>query len=224
MVEVLTKYLKDVFDHDPRKPARIRAYRGGYLPTERRETERALRAGTHRRRRHAPRRSNSASTSARSTWRSSTAIRARSPATWQRLGRAGRRQQPSLGVLVASSQALDQYVVRHPEFFEIAPPEHARIAPDQLLILLDHIRCAAFELPFASGDRFGGERRRRLPRSAGRIGRAASRGRALGLDRRQLSGAARSACARSRTATSSSSIAPTGARPSSPRSTTRARR
>ncbi|HET7779481.1 MAG TPA: Zn-binding domain-containing protein, partial [Rudaea sp.] len=77
-------------------------------------------------------------------------------ASWQRLGRAGRRMRPSLGILVASSQALDQYVVRHPEFFESASPETARIAPDQLLILLDHIRCAAFELPFASGDRFGG--------------------------------------------------------------------
>ena len=76
-------------------------------------------------------------------------------ATWQRLGRAGRRQQASLGVLVASSQPLDQYVVRHPEFFDAAPPEQARIAPDQLLILLDHIRCAAFELPFRSGERFG---------------------------------------------------------------------
>ena len=64
--------------------------------------------------------------------------------------------RPSLGILVASSQALDQYVVRHPEFFGNASPETARIAPDQLLILLDHIRCAAFELPFASGDRFGG--------------------------------------------------------------------
>jgi DEAD/DEAH box helicase domain-containing protein len=156
MVEVLTKYLKDVFDHDPRKPERIRAYRGGYLPTERRVTERALRAGTI---------DGVVSTSALELGVDigalDVAILNGYPgsiaATWQRLGRAGRRQQPSLGILVASSQALDQYVVRHPEFFEQAPPETARIAPDQLLILLDHIRCAAFELPFGAGERFGGE-------------------------------------------------------------------
>lgn len=154
MVEVLTKYLKDVFDHDPRKPARIRAYRGGYLPTERRATERALRAGGI---------DGVVSTSALELGVDigalDVAILNGFPgsiaATWQRLGRAGRRQRPSLGVMVASSHALDQYVVRHPEFFERATPEHARIAPDQLLILLDHIRCAAFELPFASGDHFG---------------------------------------------------------------------
>ncbi len=154
MVEVLTKYLKDVFDHDPRKPARIRAYRGGYLPTERRATERSLRAGGV---------DGVVSTSALELGVDigalDVAILNGFPgsisATWQRLGRAGRRQQPSLGVLVATSQALDQYVVRHPEFFEAAPPEQARIAPDQLLILLDHIRCAAFELPFRSGERFG---------------------------------------------------------------------
>lgn len=154
MVEVLTKYLKDVFDHDPRKPARIRAYRGGYLPSERRETERALRSGSI---------DGVVSTSALELGVDigalDVAILNGFPgsiaATWQRLGRAGRRQQPSLGVMVASSAPLDQYVVRHPEFFEAAPPEQARIAPDQLLILLDHIRCAAFELPFASGDRFG---------------------------------------------------------------------
>jgi DEAD/DEAH box helicase domain-containing protein len=74
---------------------------------------------------------------------------------WQRFGRAGRRQQPSLGVLVASSDPLDQYLVRHPEFFAGAPPEHARIHPDQALILLDHIRCAAFELPFLRGEKYG---------------------------------------------------------------------
>ncbi|MGK9841511.1 hypothetical protein O6161_24890, partial [Salmonella enterica subsp. enterica] len=76
-------------------------------------------------------------------------------ATWQRFGRAGRRQQAALGVMVASSDPLDQYVVRHPEFFSNATPEQARIAPDQPVILLDHIRCAAFELPFLQGERFG---------------------------------------------------------------------
>jgi len=154
MVEVLTKYLKDVFDHDPRKPERIRAYRGGYLPAERRATERSLRAGSI---------DGVVSTSALELGVDigslDVAILNGYPgsiaATWQRLGRAGRRQQPSLGILVASSHALDQYVIRHPEFFENATPETARIAPNQLLILLDHIRCAAFELPFAAGDAFG---------------------------------------------------------------------
>jgi len=154
MVEVLTKYLKDVFDHDPRKPERIRAYRGGYLPTERRQTERALRSGAI---------DGVVSTSALELGVDigalDVAILNGFPgsiaATWQRLGRAGRRQQPALGVMVATSSPLDQYIVRHPEFFDAAPPEQARIAPDQLLILLDHIRCAAFELPFASGDHFG---------------------------------------------------------------------
>jgi DEAD/DEAH box helicase domain-containing protein len=78
-------------------------------------------------------------------------------ATWQRIGRAGRRRRPALGVLVATSDPLDQYIVRHPEFFLGASPEHARIHPDQLLILLDHVRCSAFELPFNDGDSFGGE-------------------------------------------------------------------
>ena len=77
--------------------------------------------------------------------------------TWQRLGRAGRRKRPALGVLVATSDPLDQYIVRHPEFFLGASPESARIHPDQLLILLDHVRCAAFELPFNDGEQFGRE-------------------------------------------------------------------
>jgi DEAD/DEAH box helicase domain-containing protein len=58
-------------------------------------------------------------------------------------------------VLVATSDPLDQYLIRHPEFFSHASPESARIAPNQPVILLDHIRCAAFELPFAAGDGFG---------------------------------------------------------------------
>ncbi|SDR14530.1 DEAD/DEAH box helicase domain-containing protein [Pseudoxanthomonas sp. CF385] len=154
MVEVLTKYLKDVFDHDPRKPARIRAYRGGYLPTERRDAERAMRDG---------RVDGIVSTSALELGVDIGSLDAvvlngypgSIAATWQRFGRAGRRQQASLGILVASSQPLDQYVVRHPEFFADSPPEHARIAPDQPMILLDHIRCAAFELPFLAGEMYG---------------------------------------------------------------------
>jgi DEAD/DEAH box helicase domain-containing protein len=154
MVEVLTKYLKEVFDHDPRKPRRIRAYRGGYLPTERREVEREMRSGKI---------DGIVSTSALELGVDIGSLDVvvlngypgSIAQTWQRFGRAGRRQQPSIGVLVASSQPLDQYVVRHPEFFASATPEQARIAPDQPLILMDHVRCAAFELPFADGDAFG---------------------------------------------------------------------
>ncbi len=154
MVEVLTKYLKDVFDHDPRKPPRVRAYRGGYLATERRDAEKAMRAGSI---------DCIISTSALELGVDIGSLDlvvlngypGSIAATWQRFGRAGRRRQASLGILVAGSDPLDQYIVRHAEFFQAAAPEHARIAPDQPVILLDHIRCAAFELPFVEGERFG---------------------------------------------------------------------
>jgi len=156
MVEVITKYLKDVFDRDPRKPPRIEAYRGGYLPTARRATECRLRNGSI---------DCVVATSALELGVDIGALDVcvlngypgTVAATWQRWGRAGRRKRPALGVLVASSDPLDQYIVRNPEYFLGASPEHACIAPDQLLILLDHVRCAAFELPFRSGERFGGE-------------------------------------------------------------------
>jgi DEAD/DEAH box helicase domain-containing protein len=160
-VEVLTKYLKDVFDHDRRRPPRILAYRGGYLPTERRGAERRLRAGEV---------DCVVTTSALELGVDIGALDlcvlngypGTVASTWQRLGRAGRRLRPALGVLVASSQPLDQYIVRNPEFFLGASPERARIHPDQLLILLDHVRCAAFELPFQSSEVFGGEDLREL--------------------------------------------------------------
>jgi len=156
MVEVLTKYLKDVFDSDPREPARVAAYRGGYLPGERRGTERSLREGSL---------DCVVATNALELGVDIGALDVcilngypgTIAGTWQRLGRAGRRDRPALGVLVASSEPLDQYIVRNPEFFLGASPEHARIDPDQLLILMDHVRCAAFELPFVAGERFGGE-------------------------------------------------------------------
>jgi DEAD/DEAH box helicase domain-containing protein len=156
MVEVLTKYMKDAFDKDPRYPARVAAYRGGYLPTERRAMEKKLREGEL---------DCVVSTSALELGVDIGALDVcvlngypgTIAATWQRLGRAGRRQRTALGVLVASSLPLDQYIIRNPEFFLGASPEQARIDPDQLLILLDHIRCAAFELPFRDGDVFGKE-------------------------------------------------------------------
>jgi DEAD/DEAH box helicase domain-containing protein len=156
MVEVLTKYLKDIFDHDPRKIARVAAYRGGYLPTERRATEGKLRAGTL---------DCVVATNALELGVDIGALDVcilngypgTIAGTWQRLGRAGRRNRTSLGVLVATSDPLDQYIVRNPAFFTGASPEHARIAPDQLLILMDHVRCAAFELPFTADESFGGE-------------------------------------------------------------------
>ncbi|MDA8381577.1 MAG: DUF1998 domain-containing protein, partial [Betaproteobacteria bacterium] len=156
MVEVLTKYMKDVFDHDPRRPARVSAYRGGYLPTERRATEKCLRDG---------RIDCVIATSALELGVDIGSLDVcllngypgTIAATWQRLGRAGRRHRDALGVLVASSDPLDQFIVRNPSFFLGASPEHARISPDQLLILMDHVRCAAFELPFQDGERFGGE-------------------------------------------------------------------
>jgi len=154
-VEVLTKYLKDRFDRDTRLPARVAAYRGGYLPQTRRGTERMLRAGDI---------DCVVATSALELgvdiggldvcvlngYPGSIA------ATWQRLGRAGRRNRSALGVLVASSDPLDQYIL-NPEFFSFATPEHARLDPDQLLVLMEHVRCAAFELPFERGESFGRE-------------------------------------------------------------------
>jgi DEAD/DEAH box helicase domain-containing protein len=154
-VEVLTKYLKDVFDADPRRSPRIAAYRGGYLPTERRDKEQKLRAGTI---------DCVVSTSALELGVDIGALDVcilnGYPGTvagaLQRFGRAGRRSRPALGVLVCSSELLDQYIARNPEFFLGASPEHAQVDPDQLLILMDHVRCAAFELPFTTGERFAG--------------------------------------------------------------------
>ena len=154
--EVITKYLKDVFDADPRKPARVAGYRGGYLPTERRDKEQKLRAG---------RLDCVVTTSALELGVDIGALDVcvlngypgSIAAAWQRLGRAGRRNRASLGVMVATSQLLDQYLARHPQFFLGASPERARIDPDQLLILMEHLRCAAFELPFVQGESFGKE-------------------------------------------------------------------
>ena len=152
--EILTTYLKDDFDGPPGTKEQIRGYRGGYLPQRRREIEKGLREGSVRA---------VVSTNALELGIDIGAldvcVMAGYPgtvaATWQRAGRAGRRSGRSAAVLVASSAPLDQYVVRHPSFFFDAPPEHALVNPDNLQILVDHVKCAAFELPFTTGEGYG---------------------------------------------------------------------
>ena len=91
-------------------------------------------------------------------------------ATWQQIGRAGRRQGTSVAVLVASGAPVDQYVIHHPEFLLEGTPEEARLDPDNLHVLLAHLRAATFELPFEPGEVFGpgaGRRPARVPRRGG---------------------------------------------------------
>src|SRR5712691_6720977 len=145
--ELLLTYLKE--DH----PA-VRGYRGGYLPKERREIERKLRDGDIR----AVVATNALELGI-DIGSLDAVVMAGYPgtiaSTWQRAGRAGRRQTTALAVLVASSAPLDQYIIEHPEYFFERPPEHAYINPDNLEILISHLKCAAFELPIRDGEKFG---------------------------------------------------------------------
>jgi DEAD/DEAH box helicase domain-containing protein len=152
--EVLTTYLKEAFAGLPGAPDLVRGYRGGYLPLRRREIERGLRAGSVR---------CVVSTNALELGIDIGAldvvVMAGYPGTiagtWQRAGRAGRRSGRSAAILVASSAPLDQFIVRNPDFFFDRSPEHALVNPDNLHILLDHVKCAAFELPFTETETFG---------------------------------------------------------------------
>ncbi len=135
-------------------PSRIMAYRGGYLPEQRRDIERRLREGEIL---------GVVATNALELGidigELDAVVCAGYPgsvaATWQRFGRAGRRGGTSIGVLVASSAPLDQYLAREPQFLLGAPVEEARIDPDNVEILIQHLKCAAFELPFQRGEAFG---------------------------------------------------------------------
>jgi DEAD/DEAH box helicase domain-containing protein len=135
-------------------PDAIRGYRSGYLPRQRREIERGLREGRVRA---------VVSTSALELGMDiggmGAAVLAGYPgsiaATWQRAGRAGRTDRPALAALVASPAPLDQFLAHHPDYFFERSPEQALIDPDNTLILLGHLKCAAFELPFGQGEGFG---------------------------------------------------------------------
>ena len=152
--ELMLTYLQQANPRLPGKPEAIRGYRGGYLPTERREIERGLRDGKIR---------GVVTTSAMElgidVGSLDAVVMAGYPgtiaATWQRAGRAGRRSGSSCAVLVASSAPLDQFIVRHPDYFFGNTPEHAFIQPDNLEVLINHLKCAAFELPIGPAEQFG---------------------------------------------------------------------
>ena len=158
-VEVMVRQLRDHLeqldspDSDFDK-ARVRGYRGGYLPNRRREVEVALRQGET---------DVVVATSALELgidigsldavvlcgWPGSRA------AAWQRAGRAGRRLEPSLAVLVSSSEPTDQFVAAQPEYLLGQEPEHARLNAQNPAILIPHLKCAAAELPFSDHEAYG---------------------------------------------------------------------
>jgi DEAD/DEAH box helicase domain-containing protein len=152
--EVLLTYLKQAFPAAPGQPETMRGYRGGYLAGERREIERGLREGRIR---------GVVATNALELGVDIGSLDATVMAgypgtiasTWQRAGRAGRRSGTSCAVMVASSAPLDQFIVQHPDYFFGRSPEHAFIQPDNLEILVNHLKCAAFELPLAPDESFG---------------------------------------------------------------------
>ncbi|MEA2006522.1 MAG: DEAD/DEAH box helicase [Acidobacteriota bacterium] len=154
ITEVLLTYLKEDIEKSIPNKGLIRGYRGGYLPLKRREIEKNLRSGNIL---------GVISTNALELGidigNLDVAVLAGYPgtitSTWQRAGRAGRKSGPSAAVLVATSAPLDQFIVNNPDYFFSKNPEKSLINPDNLSILISHIECAAFELPFQDGEKFG---------------------------------------------------------------------
>ena len=154
-VEILLSYLKDSMRKQGRNPERIKGYRSGYRPLERRAIEKGLRDGSVL---------GVVSTNALELGidigQLEVALITGYPgsvaSTWQQAGRAGRRQGTSAAIMVANSSAICQFLAAHPEYLLEKTPESGVIDPDNLVILMSHIRCAAFELPFEDGETFGG--------------------------------------------------------------------
>lgn len=150
-VELLYTYLTE---RVPQLKNKIRSYRGGYLPNERRRIEKELREGSV---------IGVVSTNALELGVDigmlDVSITLGYPGSisslWQQMGRAGRRGNTSLSILVATSDGTDQFLTSHPEYFIEKNPEQAMSNPDNLLIVSDHIKCAAFELPFKDHENFG---------------------------------------------------------------------
>lgn len=154
-VEVLVRYLKDMVRDPLGNAGKVRGYRGGYLATQRREIERELRAGNI---------TTVVSTNALELGidigQLDACVLCGYPgtiaSTWQQAGRAGRRGSVSLLIVVASSSPLDQYIINHPDYFFGQSSEQALINPNNLYILLNHVKCAAYELPFEENEKFDG--------------------------------------------------------------------
>ncbi len=153
-VEILTTYLKRKMERAKKDPDRIRGYRGGYLPSERRDIEEGTRTG-----RYLGIVSTNALELGIDIGRLKVAVLAGYPgtiaSTWQQGGRAGRSQETSVVVLVASSAPLDQFIIQHPRYFFGSTPESGLINPDNLAIMVSHLKCGAFELPIEDQENFG---------------------------------------------------------------------
>jgi DEAD/DEAH box helicase domain-containing protein len=149
----INKALANVYTDNSR--IRVESYRGGYLPSERRSIEKGLRDGSVQ---------GVVSTNALELGIDigglDSSILAGLPGSiasaWQQAGRAGRSTSKSLSIMMASASPADQYMVNHPEYFFGQSPESAWIDPDNIYILMDHLKCAVFELPFKDGEYFGG--------------------------------------------------------------------
>jgi DEAD/DEAH box helicase domain-containing protein len=150
--ELIHRYLRESLSRKRSPHAdKVRAYRGGYLPNERREIEQDLFAGRLRA---------VAATNALElgidVGSLDVAVLVHYPGTiascWQQAGRSGRRHDESLAVLLAGNDPVDQYLLRHPEYFFAQSPEHAVVDPDNPYVLAKHLKAAAFELPLTDDD------------------------------------------------------------------------
>src|SRR6266849_9465106 len=154
--EVVLASVKKAVEDKTGDSGMVRGYRGGYLPLRRREVEQGLRSGEVW---------GVVATSALELGidigHLDAAVLAGYPGTiasmWQQAGRAGRRSGGSVAVMVATSAPMDQYLATHPDYLFGAPPEHARVNPENPFILVNHLKCAAFELPFPAAETFGGD-------------------------------------------------------------------
>jgi DEAD/DEAH box helicase domain-containing protein len=153
-VEIILTYLRQSFKIRPGEDSGIKGYRGGYLPRERRAIEAGLRTGAVKA---------VVSTNALELGIDIgqlgaciiTGYPGSIAATWQQAGRSGRRSGISLAVLVANSDPLNQFIADNPDYLLGSSPERGLVNPDNLIILTNHVRCAAFELPFQKGKLFG---------------------------------------------------------------------